>query len=148
VPQADLDDQRTKSHSKLPGWSSKPLAKLRGVVILQFIPQDQSVQLDPTIAYREFTAKRQEEVFKRELMTWLTSVHVENCGRHLGSHEPVFRRPSIESEGVSGELTEIIGAVAGCGGSSGVVPLAPGVDQSRRVDDQASMSAGAVITGW
>lgn len=100
-------------------------------------------------------------------MTWLTSVHVENCGRHLGSNEPVFRRPSIESEGVSGELTEIIGAVAGLngvgeregagaaagavdgsGGSSGVVPLAPGVDQSQRVDDQDSMSAGAVIKGW
>ena len=49
---------------------------------------------------------------------------MENFGRHLGSNEPVFRRSSIESEGLSGELTEIIGAVAGL---NGVLSLAPGL---------------------
>lgn len=50
---------------------------------------------------------------------------MENFGRYLGSNEPVFRRSSIESEGLSGELTEIIGAVAGL---NGVLSLAPGLN--------------------
>jgi hypothetical protein len=37
----------------------------------------------------EFAAKRQEEVFERELMTMLTSVHVENSEQGLGSNRPV-----------------------------------------------------------
>ena len=57
---------------------------------------------------------------------------------------PFSEGPSIESEGLSGELTEIIG----CRRLERCVVISPGVDQSRRVDDQASMFAGAVIKGW
>ncbi len=47
------------------------------------------MQLNPVIVGREFTAKRQEEVFKRELMTRLTSVLAENSGRLFGHNRPV-----------------------------------------------------------
>jgi hypothetical protein len=38
---------------------------------------------------REFAAKGQEEVFKRELITRLASVHVENPGRLFGGNVPI-----------------------------------------------------------
>ena len=47
------------------------------------------MQLDPAIVAREFAAKRQEEVFKRELMTRLASVHVENSGRLFGRNRRI-----------------------------------------------------------
>jgi hypothetical protein len=62
---------------------------MRRVVVLQFIPWNELRQLDPPIVAREFAAKRQKEIFKRELMTMLTSVHVENSGQHLGSKRPI-----------------------------------------------------------
>jgi hypothetical protein len=68
--------------------SAKPLAELGGIVIFKFIPWD---QLEPAVVTREFAAKRQEEVFKRELVTMLTPVHVENVGRLLGAFGPVRR---------------------------------------------------------
>ena len=70
----------------LPGRQS--LAELSCIVIFQLIPWDQLSQLDPAIVAREFSSKRQEKVLKRELITMLTSVHVENSGRLLGANEP------------------------------------------------------------
>ena len=58
-------------------------------VILKLIPWDQRMQLDPAIVSREFAAKRQKEVFKRELMTRLASVHVENSGRLFGRNRRI-----------------------------------------------------------
>jgi len=40
---------------------------------------------------RESAAKWQEEVFKRELVTMLNPVHVENVGRLLGGFGPARR---------------------------------------------------------
>jgi hypothetical protein len=48
-----------------------------------------AVRSDPAIVTREFAAKRQQEVFERELMSVLTSVHVENSGQRLGSNQPI-----------------------------------------------------------
>jgi hypothetical protein len=66
---------------------------LRRVVILQLIPRNELSQLDSAIVTGEFAAKRQEEVFERELMTMLTPVHVENSGPLLGSDQPVHAGP-------------------------------------------------------
>jgi hypothetical protein len=46
-------------------------------------------QFDPAIVAREFVAKPQEEVFERELMTMLMSIHVENSGPLLGLNQPL-----------------------------------------------------------
>jgi len=46
---------------------------------------------DPAVVTREFAAKRQEEVCKRELVTMLTPVQVENFGRLLGTFGPIRR---------------------------------------------------------
>jgi hypothetical protein len=54
----------------------------------QLIPGNEISLLDPAIVTREFVAKRQEEVFERELMTMLSSVHVENSGQGSGSNRP------------------------------------------------------------
>ena len=66
-------------HTKRLCWSSKPFAELSCIAIFQFIPWDQLGQLDPAVVTREFPAKRQEEVFKRELVAMLTPVHIENA---------------------------------------------------------------------
>jgi hypothetical protein len=57
--------------------------------VLHLIPWDERVQLDPAIVAREFAAKRQEEVFRRELMTRLASVHVEKSGRLFGRNRRI-----------------------------------------------------------
>jgi hypothetical protein len=44
-------------------------------------PVDQLGELDPAVVTREFPAKRQEEVVKRELVAMLTPIHMENVGR-------------------------------------------------------------------
>ncbi len=75
-----------KSHLRWLGWGAKPPAKLGCVVELYLIPWDEHVQLDPAIVAREFAAKRQEEVFRRELMTRLASVQVQNFGRLFGQN--------------------------------------------------------------
>jgi hypothetical protein len=62
---------------------------LRRVVILQRIPRHELSQLDLAIVAKEFAAKRQEEVFKQELMTMLAPTHVEISGPLLGSNQPV-----------------------------------------------------------
>jgi hypothetical protein len=41
------------------------------------------------IVAREFAAKRQKEVFERQLMTMLTPIHLENSEPLLGSNQPV-----------------------------------------------------------
>ncbi len=79
-PEASLDDQRTQCHANGLCWRSKSFTGLSCVIILQHIPRNELSQLGPAIITREFAAKRQEEVFERELMTMLTSVHVENSG--------------------------------------------------------------------
>jgi hypothetical protein len=56
--------------------------------LLQIIPRDQLSQLDPAVFASEFSSKRQEEVFKRELVTMSTSVHVENSERQLDAFGP------------------------------------------------------------
>jgi hypothetical protein len=66
------------------GRCSKALAELRGVVIFQVFPGHEFGQLDPAVITREFAAKGQEEVLKRELMTRLASVHVENSVQLFG----------------------------------------------------------------
>jgi len=70
----------------LPG--AKALAELSCIVIFQLIPWDQLSQLDPAVVTRELYSKRQEDVLERELITMLTSVHVENSGQLLGTNEP------------------------------------------------------------
>ena len=60
------------------------LAELRRVVIFQVFPGDEFGQLDPAVITRELAAKWQEEIFKRELMTRLASVHVENSVQLFG----------------------------------------------------------------
>ena len=86
--QASLDDQRTERHSEWLGGCSKTLAELRRVIIFQVIPRNECCQLDPAIVARELATKWQEEVLKRELMTRLASVHVENPGRFFGANAP------------------------------------------------------------
>jgi hypothetical protein len=46
---------------------------------------------------RGLAAKRQEEVFERELMTMLTSVHVENSRPLLGSDRPLHAHFTAEN---------------------------------------------------
>ncbi|QPN59278.1 hypothetical protein H8F24_14690 [Synechococcus sp. CBW1002] len=58
------------------------------VVVLQLIPGNELSKLDPAIVTREFAAKRQEEILKRELMTMLAPIHVENSGLLFGDIEP------------------------------------------------------------
>jgi hypothetical protein len=70
---------------------------LRCVVVLQFTPRNELSQLDPPIVTREFAAKRQEEVFKRELLTMLTPIHVENSGPLLGSDQPVHAQSTVRN---------------------------------------------------
>jgi hypothetical protein len=41
------------------------------------------------IVAREFAAKRQKEVFERQLMTMLMPIHLENSEPLLGSNQPV-----------------------------------------------------------
>jgi hypothetical protein len=82
--EASFDDQCAKCHSKWLGGRSKALAELRRVVIFQVIPGDEFGQLDPAVMTRELAAKWQEEIFKRELMTRLASVHVENSVQLFG----------------------------------------------------------------
>jgi hypothetical protein len=67
-------------------WDAAELIRL---TILQLIPRNELSQFDQAIVTREFVAKRQEEVFQRELMTMLKPVHVENSGPLLGSDQPV-----------------------------------------------------------
>jgi len=64
------------------------LAKLRRIVVLQRVPQDQLSQLDPAIVTRELSTKWQEEILERELMTMLAPIHVENSGLLFGDIEP------------------------------------------------------------
>lgn len=59
------------------------------MVNVQLIPGNQLSQLDPAIVTGEFAANRQG-VLKRELMTLLTPVHVENSGPLLGSNRLVY----------------------------------------------------------
>ena len=51
---------------------------------MQLVPQDQLGQLDPAIFTRELSAKWQEEILERELITMLTPIHVENSGVVFG----------------------------------------------------------------
>jgi len=67
----------------------KTLAELGSVAILLLIPRNEVSGLDPAIVSREFAAKRQEEVLKRELITMLAPVHVENSERLVGRNEPI-----------------------------------------------------------
>ena len=83
-PQPSLDDQCIKCHSKGRHWRSKALQKLRHIIDLQLIPRYELSQFDPAIVTRECAAKRQKEIFEREMMEMLTSVHVENSGPLLG----------------------------------------------------------------
>ena len=69
--------------------STKPLAELGCIVIFQFITWDKLGQLDLAVVTREFSAKRQEEFFKREVVAMLTPVHVENDGRLWGASSPI-----------------------------------------------------------
>ena len=87
-PHAGLDDQGAQCHAKWLCRGAKALAELSCIVIFQLIPWDQLSQLDPAIVTRELSSKRQEEVLERELITMLTSVHVENSWRLLGANEP------------------------------------------------------------
>ncbi len=96
-PQASLDDQGTQCHAKGLCWRSESLAELGLVIILQLIPRNELRQLDPAIVTREFAAERQEEVFERELMTMLTSVHVENSGSLWGSNRPVCAHFTVKN---------------------------------------------------
>lgn len=61
----------------------KPLQNC-GVVIFQVFPGHEFCQLDPTVITRDFDAYGQEEIFRRELMSRLMSVHVENSVQHFG----------------------------------------------------------------
>ena len=65
--------------------------------IFKFIPWDQLGQLDPAVIASEFSSKRQEEVFKRELVTMSTSVHVENSERLLGVFGPIRVHSTAEN---------------------------------------------------
>ncbi|CAK6695591.1 hypothetical protein MNNICLKF_01872 [Synechococcus sp. CBW1107] len=47
------------------------------LVILQLIRRNELSQLDRAIVTGDYTNKRQEEVFRRELMMILTLIHVE-----------------------------------------------------------------------
>lgn len=87
-PHVGLDDHGVQCHAKWLCRGAKALAELSCIVIFQLIPWDQLGQLDPAIVAREFSSKRQEAVLKRELITMLKSVHVENSGRLLGLNEP------------------------------------------------------------
>ena len=58
-------------------------------VDFQLLPWNQFRELDPTIVTRELPTKWQKEVFKRELITMLVSIHVENSGRLLGANKPI-----------------------------------------------------------
>jgi hypothetical protein len=83
--EASFDDQQcAKCHSKWLSGCSKALAELRCVVIFQVFPGDEFGQLDPAVITRELAAKWQEEIFKRELMTRLASVHEENSVQLFG----------------------------------------------------------------
>jgi hypothetical protein len=81
---ASLDDQSTERHSECLCGRTEALAELRRKVIFQVVPGDELCQLDPAVITGEFAAKGQEEIFKRELMTRLASVHVENSVQLLG----------------------------------------------------------------
>ena len=48
------------------------------------IPWNQFSELDPTVVTRELPTKWQKEVFKRELITMLVVIHVENSEQLLG----------------------------------------------------------------
>ncbi len=85
-PETGLDDHCTECHAKGFCRCSKAVAELRRVVILQLISGNEVSQLYPAIVTSEFAAKRQGEVFERELMTMLTPAHVENSGPLLGSN--------------------------------------------------------------
>ncbi|CAK6695619.1 hypothetical protein MNNICLKF_01877 [Synechococcus sp. CBW1107] len=50
------------------------------LVILQLIRRNELSQLDRAIVTRDYTNKRREEVFMRELMMILTLIHVESLG--------------------------------------------------------------------
>ncbi|QEY32033.1 hypothetical protein EVJ50_07060 [Synechococcus sp. RSCCF101] len=52
------------------------------------IPGNQLGELDPAIVARRLTATWQEEILKRELMTMLTPVHVENHRQLFGRNAP------------------------------------------------------------
>ena len=65
------------------------LAELRRVVIFQVFRRDEFGELDSAVITGEFAAKWQEEVFERELMTRLASIHVENSGRLFGRNDPI-----------------------------------------------------------
>ncbi len=79
-PKARLDDQGAQRHLKRLGTRSKALAELRRIVIFQFIPGNELSELDPAIVTREFAAKRQEEILKRELVTMLTPIMWKTLG--------------------------------------------------------------------
>ena len=54
---------------------------------------DQFSELDPAIVTRELVAQRMEEkVFKRELITMLLSIHVQNSGQLLSADKPVSKQ--------------------------------------------------------
>ena len=86
----------SRGHAKGRCWNTKSLTELRCIIIFQFIRWDQLGQLDPTIVARKFSAKRQEEVLKRELVSMLTSIHVDNPERLLGAFEPVRKHFTVE----------------------------------------------------
>jgi hypothetical protein len=54
---------------------------VRSGVILLLTPGNELGQFDPAVVTREFAAKRQEEVFKRELVAMHTSTHIETAGQ-------------------------------------------------------------------
>jgi hypothetical protein len=87
-PETGLDDQGTQCHAEGFCRGSKALGRLNRVVDLDLIPRIKLRPLDPAVVSTEFAAKRQEEVFKRELLTMLTPVLMENSGQLLGSNRP------------------------------------------------------------
>ena len=88
-PEAGLDDQGTQCEGQGLCWCSESVPELSRIINPPVIPRNELSQLDPVIITRKFAAERQEEVYERELMTMLTSVHVENCETLLGSNQPV-----------------------------------------------------------
>jgi hypothetical protein len=65
------------------------VAELRLVVIFQAFQGDEFSQLDPAVITGESASKQQEDVFKREPMTRLASIHVEDSGQLVGGKEPI-----------------------------------------------------------
>jgi hypothetical protein len=63
-PHARLDDQGPLRHAEGLCRYTKSLAELGCMVVFQIIPWNQPGQPDPAVVAREFSSKRQQEIFK------------------------------------------------------------------------------------